>query len=118
MYSTFLSKKQKHHDFHYSAYAWLRLQVTNSLTGVERYKSDTICIELDRSINEPGGGVAMNDNEQSKREFTDEERRWLVDYFGLLIEIDQQEKARYAILKDDPIDYRFYPSRLDPENQN
>ena len=31
----------------------------------------------------------MNDNEQSKREFTDEERRWLVDYFGLLIEIDQ-----------------------------
>jgi hypothetical protein len=59
----------------------------------------------------------MNDNEQSKREFTDEERRWLVDYFGLLIEIDQQEKARYAILKDDPIDYRPYPSRLDPENQ-
>ena len=47
----------------------------------------------------------------------DDERRRLVDYFGLLIEIDQQEKARYAILKDAPIDYRPYPSRLDPENQ-
>ena len=47
----------------------------------------------------------------------DDERRRLVDYFGLLIEIDQQEKTRYAILKDDPIDYRPYPSRLDPENQ-
>ena len=47
----------------------------------------------------------------------DDERRRLVDYFGLLTEIDQQEKARYAILKDDPIDYRLYPSRLDPENQ-
>ena len=76
-----------------------------------------MCIELDRSNNEPRGGAVMRDIEELKREFTDEERRWLVDYFGLLIEIDQQEKARYAILKDDPIDYRPYPSRLDPENQ-
>ena len=59
----------------------------------------------------------MTDNEQLKREFTVDERRRLVDYFGLLTEIDQQEKARYAILKDSPIDYRPYPSRLDPENQ-
>ena len=59
----------------------------------------------------------MSDNEQLKREFTDDERRRLVDYFSLLIEIDQQEKARYAKLKDDPIDYRPYSSRLDPENQ-
>ena len=59
----------------------------------------------------------MNDSEQLKREFTDDERRRLVDYFSLLIEIDQQEKARYAILKDAPIDYRPHPSRLDPENQ-
>ena len=73
---------------------------------------------MDRSNNEPRGGVVISDNEQLKREFTDEERRRLVDYFSLLIEIDQQEKARYAILKDDPIDYRPYPSRLDPENQN
>lgn len=42
----------------------------------------------------------MSDNEQLKREFTDDERRRLVDYFSLLIEIDQQEKARYAKLKD------------------
>ena len=44
----------------------------------------------------------MNDNEQLKRDFTDEERRRLVDYFSLLIEIDQQEKARYAKFKDYP----------------
>lgn len=44
----------------------------------------------------------MNDNEQLKREFTDEERRRLVDYFSLLIEIDQQEKARFTKLKDFP----------------
>lgn len=50
---------------------WLRLQVTNSLTGVERYKSDTVCIELDRSNNEPQGGAVMTDNEQLKREFTE-----------------------------------------------
>ena len=57
-----------------------------------------MCIELDRSNNEPRGGVAMTDNEQLKREFTDDERRRLVDYFSLLIEIDQQEKERYAKL--------------------
>ena len=61
-----------------------------------------MCIELDRSNNEPRGGVAMTDNEQLKREFTDDERRRLVDYFSLLIEIDQQEKARFAKLKDFP----------------
>ena len=44
----------------------------------------------------------MTDNEQLKREFTDDERRRLVDYFSLLIEIDQQEKARFAKLKDFP----------------
>ena len=80
-------------DFLSHIYSWLRLQVSNSLTGVERYKSDTVCIELDRSNNEPRGGVAMIDNEQLKREFTDDERRRLVDYFSLLIEIDQREKA-------------------------
>ena len=42
----------------------------------------------------------MSDKEQLKREFTDDEHRRLVDYFSLLIEIDQQEKARYAKLKD------------------
>lgn len=31
----------------------IRLQVTNSLTGLERYKSDTVCKELDCSDNEP-----------------------------------------------------------------
>lgn len=47
----------------------------------------------------------MSDNEQLKREFTNDERRRLVDYFSLLIEIDQQEKARYAKLKDSPQGY-------------
>ena len=65
----------------------------NSLTEVERYKSDTVCIELDRSNNEPRGGVAMNDNVELRREFTNEELRRLVDYFSLLIEIDQHQKA-------------------------
>ena len=83
-------------------FSWLRLQVTNSLTVVERYKSDTVCIELDRSNNESRGGVAMSDNGQLKREFTDDERRRLVDYFSLLNEIDQREKARFAKLKDFP----------------
>ena len=47
----------------------------------------------------------MSDNEQLKREFTDDERRRLVDYFSLLVEIDQQEKERYAKLKDSPKGY-------------
>ena len=57
---------------------------------------------MDRSNNEPLGDAVISDNEQLKREFTDNERRRLVDYFSLLIEIDQQEKARYAKLKDSP----------------
>lgn len=44
---------------------WLRLQVMNSLTGVERYKSDTVCIEFDRSNNEPRRDGAMSDNERN-----------------------------------------------------
>ena len=60
---------------------------------------------MDRSNNEPQGGAVMTDNEQLKREFTHDERRRLVDYFSLLIEIDQQEKTRYAKLKDSPKGY-------------
>ena len=44
----------------------------------------------------------MSDSEQLKREFTVDEHRRLVDYFSLLLEMDQQEKARYAKLKDSP----------------
>lgn len=44
----------------------------------------------------------MSDNKQLKHEFTDEERRRLVNYFSLLVEIDQREKARHAKLKDSP----------------
>ena len=44
----------------------------------------------------------MSENEHLKRKFTDDERRRLVDYFSLLIEIDQQEKACYTKLKDSP----------------
>ena len=81
---------------------WLPLWAWNYSTEVEHYKSDTVCIELDRSNNEPQGGAIMGNNEQFKYEFTDDERRRLVDYFSLLIEIDQQEKARFAKLKDFP----------------
>ena len=63
------------------------------MKGVERYKSDTVCIEFDRSNSGPRGGAVMRDIEELKREFTDDERRRLVDYFSLLIEIDQREKA-------------------------
>lgn len=52
-----------------------------------------MCIELDCGNNEPQGGVAMSENEQLRREFTNEERRRLVDYFSLLIEMDQHQKA-------------------------
>ena len=69
------------------------LWVWNFITEVERYKSDTVCIELDRSNNEPRGGAVMSDNEQLKREFTNEELRRSVDYFSLLIEMDQHQKA-------------------------
>ena len=48
-----------------------------------------MCIELESGNNKPQGGVVMSENEHLKREFTDEERRRLVDYFSLLIEIDQ-----------------------------
>ena len=78
-------------------FTWLRLQAPNSLSEVERYKSDTGCLELDSSNNEPRGGLAMRDKEQLKREFTDDEHRRLVDYFSLLIEMDQQER-RVTIL--------------------
>lgn len=47
----------------------------------------------------------MSENDHLKREFTDDERRRVVDYFSLLIEIDQQEKARYVKLKDSPKGY-------------
>ena len=47
----------------------------------------------------------MRDIEELKREFTDDERRRLADYFSLLIEIDQQEKVRYAKLKGSPKGY-------------
>lgn len=47
----------------------------------------------------------MRDNEQLKRKFTDDERRRLIRYFNLLIEIDQREKAHYAKLKDSPEGY-------------
>ena len=35
----------------------------------------------------------MTDNEQLKREFTNDELRRLVDYFSLLIEMDQHQNA-------------------------
>lgn len=44
----------------------------------------------------------MSEIEQLKREFTDDDYRRLVRYFNLLIEIDQQDKARYAKLKGSP----------------
>lgn len=44
----------------------------------------------------------MDKTEQNPHEFTDEERQRLVDFMDILIQIDQQEKARFARLKDEP----------------
>jgi hypothetical protein len=66
-------------------FSWFRLQVTDSLTGLEHYKSDTVCIEFDRSNNEPRGGAAMSDNEQLKRKFTEFHKLSLTDDQAFLI---------------------------------
>ena len=44
----------------------------------------------------------MDNKSSETREFTDEERKRLVDFINVLIEIDQKEKARFARLKDCP----------------
>lgn len=44
----------------------------------------------------------MDDKSNGIQEFSDEERKRLVDLINVLIEIDQKEKARFAKLKDFP----------------
>lgn len=44
----------------------------------------------------------MGKTEQKPHEFTDEERHRLVDFMDILIQIDQQEKARFDRLSDEP----------------
>ena len=69
------------------------------LTELERYKSDTVCIELDRSNSGPRGGTVMRDIEELKREFTDDERRIQVDYYKLTDRNGSTAKSRIAGLK-------------------
>jgi hypothetical protein len=47
-------------------------------------------------------GAKVTKTEQKPHEFTDEERQRLVNFMDILIQIDQQEKARFARLKDEP----------------
>lgn len=44
----------------------------------------------------------MTKNEQKPHKFTDEELKRLVQYFEILIEIDQAEKARFRRLEQEP----------------
>lgn len=47
----------------------------------------------------------MTKNEQKQRKFTDEELKRVVQYFEILIEIDQAEKARFRRLEQEPKDF-------------
>lgn len=44
----------------------------------------------------------MTKNEQKPHKFTDEELKRVVQYFEILIEIDQSEKARFRRLEQEP----------------
>ncbi len=44
----------------------------------------------------------MTKNEQKTHKFTDEELKRLAQYFNILIEIDQAEKARFRRLEQEP----------------
>lgn len=73
---------------------WLRLQVTDSLTGVERYKSDTsrplpIAVRFSRP-NE----VLVTKKQKNERTFTDEEIKRLAQYMDLLIQMDFEQKRK------------------------
>ena len=83
-------------DFLSHIYSWLRLQVTNSLTEVERYKSDTsrlmpIGPEFSR-LNE----VLVTKKQKSERTFTDEEIKRLAQYMDILIQMDFEQKRKKA----------------------
>jgi len=44
----------------------------------------------------------MTKNEQKPHKFTDEELKRVVQYFEILIEIDQAEKAKFRRLEQEP----------------
>lgn len=76
--------------------AWLRLQVTNSLSEVERYKSDTSRLLPTGSDFSKHNEVLMTERQEVERKFTDEEIKRLVQYMDILMQMDFEQKRKQA----------------------
>lgn len=77
-------------------FLWLRLQVTNSLTGVERYKSDTSrLLPIGSDFSRPNE-ILMTERQEIERKFTDEEIKRLVQYMDILMQMDFEQKRKQA----------------------
>lgn len=77
-------------------FIWLRLQVTNSLTGVERYKSDTSRLPQTGSDFSRPNEILMTERQEIERKFTDEEIKRLAQYMDILIQMDFEQKRKQA----------------------
>ena len=76
---------------------WLRLQVTNSLSVVERYKSDTSrLLPIGYYFSRPNE-VLVTKKQKNERTFTDEEIKRLAQYMDVLIQMDFEKKCRQTI---------------------
>ena len=75
---------------------WLRLQVTNSLSEVERYKSDTSRLLPTGSDFSKHNEVLMTERQEVERKFTDEEIKRLVQYMDILMQMDFEQKRKQA----------------------
>ena len=74
--------------------SWLRLQVTNSLSVVERYKSDTSrLLPIGYYFSRPNE-VLVTKKQKKERTFTDEEIKRLAQYMDLLIQMDFEQKRK------------------------
>ena len=79
-----------------SVFLMLRLQVTNSLTGVERYKSDTYRLLPTGSDFSRPNEILMTKRQEIERKFTDEEIKRLVQYMDIPIQMDFEQKRNRA----------------------
>ncbi len=77
-------------------FTWLRLQVTNSLSEVERYKSDTSRLLPTGSDFSKHNEVLMTERQEIERKFTDEEIKRLAQYMNILIQMDFEQKRNRA----------------------
>ena len=77
-------------------FTWLRLQVTNSLSEVERYKSDTSRLLPTGSDFSKHNEVLMTERQEIERKFTDEEIKRLAQYMNILIQMDFEQKRKQA----------------------